>query len=210
MKAVRRDSGCALGLSASLLISMEDVSLTKTCGKCLLDKVFPEFNNSSANPDGKQSRCRSCQSRGSSKYHTEHRDERLPGMRARKKIWQKRNISRVNLASKIYIRERARKDPAFRILKNTRKRIWDALKGITKNEATLQLIGGLESYKAHIEKQFQDGWTWENYGSLWEIDHKIPCSKFDLLDPEQRKVCFHFSNTQPMLVSDNRSKGAKI
>lgn len=183
---------------------------TKICHKCFCEQPSTYFNRGSANSDGLQKWCRSCQSLSSSKYHSIHRESRLPGMRARKRVWQQKNISSVIEKNARYMRERARIDPVFRILKNTRKRIWDALKGISKSERTVTLMGGVSEYRAHIEKQLPSGWTWENYGVTWEIDHKIPCSKFDLSDPEQQKICFHFSNTQPLGISENRSKGNRL
>lgn len=115
----------------------------------------------------------------------------------------------MNEASAEYISMRRKKDPTFRVLINTRKRIWDALKGRTKSDATAQLMGGVEAYRKHIESLLPPEWTWENYGSVWEIDHKKSLSTFDLSDPEQQKIAFHFSNTQPLLISHNRSKGAR-
>ena len=32
--------------------------------------------------------------------------------------------------------------------------------------------------KSHLEKQFKDGMSWDNYG-VWHIDHKIPVSAFN-------------------------------
>ena len=34
-------------------------------------------------------------------------------------------------------------------------------------------------------------------------------SQLDLTDIEQQQECFHYSNTQPLYKSDNRSKGDK-
>lgn len=51
--------------------------------------------------------------------------------------------------------------------------------------------------------------SWENYGSYWHVDHKIPCAKYDLTDPNQQKACFHFSNLQPLEASENIRKSDK-
>lgn len=42
------------------------------------------------------------------------------------------------------------------------------------------------------------------------IDHRIPCSAFDLSDPEQQKRCNHWSNLQPLWATDNQKKGNKL
>jgi hypothetical protein len=47
--------------------------------------------------------------------------------------------------------------------------------------------------------------TWENFGK-WEIDHKVACWRFDLNDPTQQWVCFHYTNLQPLWFADNRQK----
>ena len=62
--------------------------------------------------------------------------------------------------------------------------------------------------KAHIEGQFKDGMTWENYGrSGWWIDHKVPMCSFNLADPEQRSKAFHYTNLQPLWWRENLEKG---
>lgn len=73
----------------------------------------------------------------------------------------------------------------------------------------LELLGcSVEALKSHLEKLFTSGMSWTNYGK-WHIDHKRPCDSFDLSDPLQQKVCFHYTNLQPLWAFDNLSKGAK-
>jgi len=66
----------------------------------------------------------------------------------------------------------------------------------------------LEEFRIYIRGQFQPGMGWENYGHVWELDHIVPCAKFDLTDPEQQKICFRWDNFQPLYVVDNRKKWA--
>ena len=40
--------------------------------------------------------------------------------------------------------------------------------------------------------------NWDNHGEIWEIDHIKPCSLFNLIDIEQQKQCFHYTNTKPL------------
>jgi hypothetical protein len=74
----------------------------------------------------------------------------------------------------------------------------------------MELLGCTRAeFLAHIEAQFQPGMTWENR-SLWHIDHIRPCAGFDMLDPAQQRVCFHYTNLQPLWAADNIKKGATL
>jgi 5-methylcytosine-specific restriction endonuclease McrA len=52
--------------------------------------------------------------------------------------------------------------------------------------------------------------SWDNYGTYWQVDHIVPCSKFNLTDHSQVLKCFHFSNLQPLLSKRNKTKGASL
>jgi len=93
-----------------------------------------------------------------------------------------------------------------------RKRVRNALLGTAKAETTMNLLGcSMEELRRHLESNFEEGMSWGNHGIHgWHIDHKIPCSAFDLTDPEQQKECFNFRNLQPLWAKDNWSKGNKI
>lgn len=74
------------------------------------------------------------------------------------------------------------------------------------------LVGySVESLKAHLEKLFSDGMTWENYGE-WHIDHKIPISAFNFQCPEDLdfKRCWALRNLQPMWAKENRIKHNRL
>ena len=48
------------------------------------------------------------------------------------------------------------------------------------NKSWITLVGyTLLELMTHLESQFTDGMTWENYGQ-WHVDHIRPCAKFDL------------------------------
>lgn len=63
---------------------------------------------------------------------------------------------------------------------------------------------------AHFESLWQAEMNWTNYGSYWEIDHRIPVSKFDIFTHEGRQACYHFTNLQPLTRHQNRVKATKI
>ena len=84
-----------------------------------------------------------------------------------------------------------------------------ALKNANKSDSTMNLVGcDIDSLRLHLEKLFEDGMNWDNHGE-WHIDHIRPCASFDLTDPEQQRVCFHYTNLQPLWAKDNLSKGDK-
>ena len=78
-----------------------------------------------------------------------------------------------------------------------------------KNNRTIDLLGCSVSFlKGYLEEKFKDGMTWENHGE-WHIDHIKPCASFNLLDQEDQKKCFHYTNLQPLWAFEKLSKGCK-
>lgn len=64
-------------------------------------------------------------------------------------------------------------------------------------------------FKKHIESQFTNGMTWDNYGmgkDKWCFDHIIPCHQFDLSKEVDRLVCYNFVNMRPLWWIKNVSK----
>jgi hypothetical protein len=65
--------------------------------------------------------------------------------------------------------------------------------------------------KQHLEGQFKDGMTWDNWSpSGWHIDHIRPLASFDLTKEDEREKAFHYSNLQPLWAKDNLSKGNNL
>jgi len=118
-------------------------------------------------------------------------------------------------AGRAYMRdwqaEQHRTNLQYKLAKNLRTRMWYAMQSQEcSSKNVIERLGcTLSEFKMHIENQFKPGWTWDNWGTLWEIDHIKPCAKFDLENPEQVKECFHFSNQRPLGKFENRSKGSK-
>lgn len=101
-------------------------------------------------------------------------------------------------------------DPVYAISFVVRGSIRDAIKrmGYTKRNRSYQILGcSWEFLKGYFEAKFQPGMTWENRGQ-WEVDHIVPISSAVTEDDVIRLN--HYTNLQPLWVSDNRSKGAKL
>lgn len=132
--------------------------------------------------------------------------------RASNAAWRAANSERL---AKFYAdrqRSRHKTDPVFRLTHSLRSRLILAFKaqGANKATTTFELIGCTkEELRQHLVSQFREGMTLENHGKVWHIDHIRPCASFDLSDPNQATLCFHYSNLQPLFVDENLRKGGQ-
>lgn len=110
-----------------------------------------------------------------------------------------------------YEAERYRAEISYRIAKRLRGRHRAALATARarKSSSLLHLLGcsGAELL-AHLEAQFVEGMSWENYGA-WHIDHKRPICTFNLSDPAQQRLAFHYTNLRPLWAADNLARPRK-
>ena len=65
-------------------------------------------------------------------------------------------------------------------------------------------------YRSYLEEQFQPGMTWENYGTVWHVDHRIPLATLDMRDPTNQQFLFNYKNTRPMLADANRRRSNNL
>lgn len=133
-------------------------------------------------------------------YNAEHKEER--------KIYSAKNKEKTNGIQ----RKRLKEDPMFRLKRYTSAAIWASLQTGKNSRRWESLVGySINDLKKHIEKQFVDGMTWNNYGE-WHIDHKIPISVFNFTKPEHEdfKKCWDLNNLQPMWAIKNISKSNKL
>ena len=80
-----------------------------------------------------------------------------------------------------------------------RGRVYIALKNDKEMSSTEYLGCNIETFKKHIEQQFTEGMSWENYGE-WHINHKIPL-KYNKTLLEEVAQQLHYTNRQPMWAS---------
>jgi hypothetical protein len=83
-----------------------------------------------------------------------------------------------------------------------------SLKNNKKLSSQNYLGCNIEELKIHIENQFLEGMTWDNYGD-WHIDHIIPL-RYQNPTLEELIERLHFSNTQPLWAIDNKAKGNRF
>lgn len=111
-----------------------------------------------------------------------------------------------------YANRRLADDPQFKLAMHTRNRIRAALRAALagKSGHSIDLLGcSAAEYRLYLKGLFLEGMTWENWSPEgWHVDHVRPLASFDLSDPVQQRLAFHFSNTAPVWSSDNLSKGS--
>lgn len=105
------------------------------------------------------------------------------------------------------MKKRENNDTMFKIQRRLRSRLYSALKNNYKSGSAVKDLGcTVEQFKKHLESQFKDGMSWDNYGR-WHIDHIKPLSSFNLKNKEELLKACHYSNLQPLWAKDNISKG---
>lgn len=133
-----------------------------------------------------------------------YRDANPEKVRAFGRNWRNKNRAHVNA----HERERCATDPAHRLSRRLRNRVYQALHGkASKSDRTRKLIGcDVQFLMGYLEARFKPGMSWKNYGTVWEIDHRIPVSSYDLTDASHQRSCFHYSNLQPLFCGENKRK----
>ena len=92
-----------------------------------------------------------------------------------------------------------------------RHRVYSALKAFSPNnpkkKKTMEYVHcDINHLHKHLEDQLEEGMSWKNQGE-WHIDHRRPCASFKKLHTEQeRYMCFHWTNLQPMWGPENIAK----
>lgn len=110
--------------------------------------------------------------------------------------------------------EKRRTVPHYNIRNRLCSRLWHAVAGQGGKKAykTEELIGcTVDELRLHLERHFKEGMTWDKFlnGEI-HIDHKLPCAAFDLTDPDQQKLCFHWTNLFPEWAAVNHSKSDRL
>lgn len=114
------------------------------------------------------------------------------------KVYREINADRIRKRKKDYLKS----NPEAKLVKILRCRIRMALKvrNCKKSDSTYNLLGcSKKFFQDYIVSKFTQGMTLENNSvDGWHLDHIIPCASFDLSDTKQQKICFHYTNYQPL------------
>lgn len=123
--------------------------------------------------------------------------------------WQEEYKAKHRLQRRNYYNEVLKHRPQHMLSKNMRRSIGDGLCGRKNRRTWYSLVGyTLEDLKKHLEKQFDENMSWDNYGKYWHVDHIRPQSSFNYVLPTDDDFikCWALENLQPLEAMENQRK----
>lgn len=141
-----------------------------------------------------------------SEYNYKYYHDNKEKENKRYKEYSEKNRSSIRKREREYYRE----NPTHRLRKLMSCVLRYSIRSCKNNENTFDLLGyNIDELKDHLEMQFSDGMTWDNYGD-WHVDHIKPIAAFGDLEigSDSFKECWSLSNLQPLWAYDNKSKGS--
>lgn len=180
----------------------------KKCGRCKDIFDVKKFVKDKSRGDGLSTVCKKCDKEMNDIYRANNVEKiSLYNRRPEKKDQNKKAIAKMLEKDpdhfKKYNRKRYATNPQYKLSLRCRGQIIDALRGkAAKSKRSFELIGcTVSELKVHLESQFLPTMEWSNHGTTWHIDHIKPVASFDLTEQDQQKLCFHYSNLQPLFTT---------
>jgi len=131
---------------------------------------------------------------------------------ARNKQWRAENADLLRQKRRAYRAKRRQTDTCYRLAKNVSCCVRKALNKQHANKVGQSTFAYLpytpEQLKEHLQSQFDEHMTWDNYGDYWHIDHIYPQSllPYDNLEHPNFQKCWALDNLQPLEASENIRK----
>jgi hypothetical protein len=128
--------------------------------------------------------------------------------------WRSENPDKWRESKRNYEKTRKANDPLYKLVANFRTAIYTVLKenNMNKYGHYFEILQYSPDQLAdHLEKQFLEGMTWENYGE-WHVDHITPITAFNFqeIGDNEFMKCWSLENLQPMWADENIRKSNKI
>jgi hypothetical protein len=95
-----------------------------------------------------------------------------------------------------------------------RSRLRSAVRNGQKRGSAIRDLGcTVDELKAHLERLFKPGMTWDNFGhgaGRWSIDHIFPMKRADLTDRAHVLAVCNWRNLRPEWFADNVRKSSRV
>ena len=196
IKLISRTEAKALGLTRYFT--------GKPCPKGhICEKRVSNFNCIQCQIDGlriyQKGKGRTKQSKISNKYISKRRKIDLEFKR------------KCNKSSYLSACKRRKNNINCKISQNLRSRLNIAIRNNYKSGSAVKDLGcDITFFKNYIEEQFKYDMTWDNWGTVWHLDHIKPLSLANLSVREEFLEVVNYTNLQPLYVKDNIIKGNKF
>ena len=193
-----------------------DYDLVKKCRVCKNVSLKSIFLKNKTKRDGLNSECASCCKENymnnsvkliqkQKTFYLKNRDQMFKYHRK----YKRENRDKINFYGK------NRRDPEliFKLAHTIRVRNNKAFKSqnLRKTNKTFDLLVCSNSFfKSWIIHQLYGDMSLDNYGSVWQIDHSLPLTSFNLLDENDMKKCSNWIILRHMYSKENNSKNDKI
>jgi hypothetical protein len=140
--------------------------------------------------------------------HKEYNENNKEYLNKKNKKWYQDNKKRAIKYRVEYNKRQRQNNIQFRLAHNLRSRLYKAINNGQKSGSAVSDLGcTIEELKIHLESQFEEGMTWDNWAhDGWHIDHIKPLHMFDLTDREQFLEACHYTNLRPLWAKDNMSR----
>ena len=149
-----------------------------------------------------------------SKKHKKWSEDKQEHLRKYHQKWREKNIDKHREYKRKYEKHRKGTDPTYKLIANFRTAIYTVLKENDMNKYGHYfdiLKYSPDELVVHLENQFTEGMTWNNYGK-WHVDHRLPIAsfKFQEVGDNEFMRCWELNNLQPMWGIENIIKGDNI
>ena len=144
------------------------------------------------------------------KWYGDNKERRKQYM----KEYREKNIEKIRKTKRDYERNRKARDPLYKLISNFRTAIYQVLKesNVEKNDHYFDILPySQEELIQHLENQFTDDLTWDNYGE-WHVDHILPISSFNIeeMGDEEFIKCWSLDNLRPLWGEENIRKSNSL
>lgn len=232
-------SKCKTCVRQRVKIPLEVSGKYKECKSCSIRKPIEDFTKRGSSKDGYEVRCKMCWE--NKIYRPKVKEGHLfcNGCKESKRfcLFDKNKASKTGFqtyckncrkikvdktALNKYRKDRKEKEPLFKLTSSIRRTISLAFgrvrdKKFKKSKRCEDILGcTFEEFKTHIESQFKNWMTWDNYGNCptndfncsWHLDHIIPISSAKT--EEDVYLLNHWRNFQPLCSKANIEKSDRI
>lgn len=212
----------------------------KKCCKCKEEKELNMYGKLKSSPDGLRYDCNECRKKyreqnkaNIKKKQDEYYEANKEALNAKSRKYRMDNLESVKEQKRQYrnrpeikqhikeknheylpvkkqkIKEKRVNNPEFRLSEILRSKVHKMVKG---SETSYKDLIGCDSawFRKWIEYRFDEHMNWNNLGTYWQIDHILPISKFNHKNPNESKICYHWTNLQPLHKTENRIKTNNI